>query len=84
MTRIRKHRMLTYADRLVILDLLRKDGTVWEIAETLGSSLGNVYRELRKGTDETGCYNPEIAQKKHAAALRSRRAGKKKRRAADA
>ncbi|MFF3879366.1 IS30 family transposase [Streptomyces sp. NPDC001978] len=51
-------RFLTQDDRIAIADALRADTSVSRIAEQLGKHRSTVYREIARGTQQDGVYQP--------------------------
>ena len=60
----RKHKIITYDERLIMKDKLKDDVDPKDIAKVLGVHLATFYREIERGKNEEQEYDPELSQKR--------------------
>ena len=61
----KKFKHLTYEDRLAIRAMLDRGASVTTIAKTIGLHYSSAAREIERGRDASGIYNPDYAQQRY-------------------
>ena len=59
---MRKYKKITYSDRKRIEKMYKNDVDIAMIALDIGVARQTIYREIKRGEDENGNYNADIAQ----------------------
>ena len=59
---LRKYKKITYSDRKRIEKMYKNDVDIAMIALDIGVARQTIYREIKRGEDENGNYNADIAQ----------------------
>ena len=68
----KKFKHLAYEDRLEISAMLNAGASVSAIAKKIGCHYTSVARELERGRDASGCYNPDHAQQQYGERLKEK------------
>ena len=59
---MRKYKKITYSDRRRIEKMYKNGVDVDMIALDIGVARQTIYREIKRGQDENGDYNADVAQ----------------------